>query len=233
MKKKPQASGSAEKALENRRKMEALATQSASAMQEAAANKKEAQKAEREKAKLAESREEIIAGNKKHLSKPRRVAIDLSSSLAANAWFESWNLGARYLAEWSEAEEGKKGFWRKNVDIAQSAPHILVGMATYAIEMATRTNQSEDANRPAEFPSWWREFLSDLGKTLTNLGFSNLARAIRFRYHESVDERVEKQDAIDQAADELAKLKADNDKLQALNAELQKRLGGSGGGATP
>lgn len=233
MKKKPQASASAEKALENKRKYEALATQNATATLEAVANKKEAQKIEREKAKLAQNREEIIKNDKKYLSKPRRVAIDVGSSVASNAWFETWNLGARYLAEWSEKEEGKKGFWRSNVDIMQSAPHFVFGVATYAIEMATRSTQSEDDKAPAEFPSWWREFLSDLGKTLTNLGFSNLARALRFRYHESIDERVEKQQAIDEATDELARLKSDNEKQQALIAELQKRLGGTGSGATP
>lgn len=222
---KPKASK--ERTEENRDKMRALAAQNANAEKEIERKDKQIAKTEREAKATENVKEAVVKETKAHFSKPRKIARDLGASAAAQVWVEGVNLGARALAEWSEKEEGEKGFWRSNVDIMQSAPHVVVGGLIYALELATRKDQSDEKGAKPIIPTSAREFLSDMSKTIANLGFSNLSRALRFRYHESVDERVEKAEAIKQASEELEILKRDNAKQAALIAELQKKTSGA------
>jgi hypothetical protein len=223
--------GSKERTDENREKVRALAAQNANAEKELDKKEKQIAKTEREVKAVESVKDAVIKDTKAHFSKPRKIATDLGSSAAAQIWVEGVNLGARALAEWSEKEEGERGFWRNNVDIMQSAPHVVLGSLIYALELATRKDQPDGAAKPI-IPTSTREFFSDMAKTITNLGFSNLSRALRFRYYESVDERVEKSEAIKAASEELERLKSDNEKQKALIAELQKRIPPQSG-ATP
>jgi hypothetical protein len=163
-------------------------------------------------------------------SKTRRVAVDVGGGLSAQALNELWGLGARSLGEWSEETAGKDGFFAKNVDYIQSLPGAI-GSILYIIEMALRPEYSNPEKKIPYLPSGNREFFSELTKILGHLGMSNMIRALRFRYGESIDEREikEQQAAIDAATiagakAELEQLKTD---LAAKDAQIKQLRAGS------
>ena len=72
-------------------------------------------------------------------------------------------------ADWRPA-----GWTAQNKDLLQSAPHVILGMGVYLTELALRS--------PKKLPSWKREMSSQAALIFSNLGMSNLARALRTRW---------------------------------------------------
>lgn len=142
-------------------------------------------------------------------SKVHRVAVDLGGGSIAQVSTELLNLGVRALGRWS-----KDGVFAQNVDILQGAPHFVLGLGLYIAEMATR---KDPADNNGELPSTTREVVSEATKLFAQLGFSNLARAIRVRYADG------KQDQVDHAA-----LAAEYRELQKKYLELQAKSGTGG-----
>lgn len=157
---------------------------------------------------------------------PRKVSLDITSSSAAQAANESWNLLMRYLAE--SAEKLDPQAWVvENVDMLQSVPNTLIGFTVYLVELVTRPKyvkdeKGQDTDVPY-LPTWGREFWSKSGELLFNLGFSNIARMARYRLAENVDERVEAKRAIKVSQAETDALKAEKATLLARIAELEKK----------
>jgi hypothetical protein len=60
-------------------------------------------------------------------------------------------------------------------------PHFVLGLGIYIAEMATRKDPMDRGN---ELVSSKREVLSEAAKLFSQLGFSNLMRAMRVRYLE-------------------------------------------------
>jgi hypothetical protein len=135
----------------------------------------------------------LLASVKEKNTKSHRVAVDLGGGFAAQVSTELINLGVRALARWSPT-----GWVGENVDVLQGAPHFILGLGLYIAEMASR--------KSLEMPSTTREVISEAAKIFSQLGFSNLTRALRVRYGDG------KQKDLDLAA------------LAAEKDELQKRL---------
>ncbi len=131
-------------------------------------------------------------------SKSRRVAVDLGGGTLAQVSTELINWGVRALGRWS-----KDGWLANNVDLLQSMPHFILGLALYCTEMATRKKSDKGVVSAS------REVMSEATKLFAQLGFSNLVRAIRFRWGEAEDMHVS-----------MAALQAEK---QALLAQLQKK----------
>ena len=142
-------------------------------------------------------------------SKVHRVAVDMGGGTVAQVSTELINLAVRAAGRWS-----KDGFFAQNVDVLQGAPHFVLGLGLYIAEMATR---KDPADSGGELPSTTREVWSEATKLFAQLGFSNLARAIRVRYAEG------KQEQLDHAA-----LNAEYRELQKKYLELQAKSGGGG-----
>jgi len=107
-------------------------------------------------------------------SKSHRVAVDLGGGSIAQVSTELINWGVRALGRWS-----KDGFFANNVDLLQGMPHFVIGLGIYIAEMATRKDPMDRGN---ELVSAKREVLSEAAKLFSQLGFSNLMRAMRVRY---------------------------------------------------
>lgn len=107
-------------------------------------------------------------------SKSHRVAVDLGGGSIAQVSTELINWGVRALGRWS-----KDGFFANNVDLLQGMPHFVLGLGIYIAEMATRKDPMDRGN---ELVSSKREVLSEAAKLFSQLGFSNLMRAMRVRY---------------------------------------------------
>lgn len=107
-------------------------------------------------------------------SKSHRVAVDLGGGSIAQVSTELINWGVRALGRWS-----KDGFFANNVDLLQGMPHFVLGLGIYIAEMATRKDPMDRGN---ELVSSKREMLSEAAKLFSQLGFSNLMRAMRVRY---------------------------------------------------
>jgi hypothetical protein len=107
-------------------------------------------------------------------SKSHRVAVDLGGGSIAQVSTELINWGVRALGRWS-----KDGFFANNVDLLQGMPHFVLGLGIYIAEMATR---KDPMDRGHELVSSKREVLSEAAKLFSQLGFSNLMRAMRVRY---------------------------------------------------
>lgn len=107
-------------------------------------------------------------------SKSHRVAVDLGGGSVAQVSTELINWGVRALGRWS-----KDGFFANNVDLLQGMPHFVLGLGIYIAEMATR---KDPMDRGHELVSSKREVLSEAAKLFSQLGFSNLMRAMRVRY---------------------------------------------------
>ncbi len=131
-------------------------------------------------------------------SKAHRVAVDLGGGSIAQVSTELINWSLRALGRWS-----KDGFVAQNIDLLQGAPHFVIGLGLYIAEMATRKDPTDRGN---ELVSAHREVLSEAAKLFSQLGFSNLMRAVRVRY---IDGKAQ---AVDYAA------------LQAEKQVLENRL---------
>lgn len=135
----------------------------------------------------------VLAAVKDKTSKAHRVAVDLGGGSIAQVSTEVINLGVRALGRWSP-----DGWLGQNSDFMQGAPHFILGLGIYIAEMASRKNM--------ELPSTTREVISEASKLFSQLGFSNLVRALRVRYGDN------KQKDLDMQA------------LAAEKAELERRL---------
>lgn len=135
----------------------------------------------------------LVAAVKDKTNKAHRVAVDLGGGSIAQASTELINLGVRALGRWSP-----DGWLGQNSDFMQGAPHFILGLGIYIAEMASRKNM--------ELPSTTREVISEASKLFSQLGFSNLVRALRVRYGDN------KQKELDMQA------------LAAEKAELERRL---------
>lgn len=138
----------------------------------------------------------------KAVSKPTRIAVDLGGGTLAQLSTETLNWIIRRGGDWSG-----DGFLAHNVDLLQGLPHLILGSLTYVAEMATR--KTERAGE-AVFPSPTRQVLSEFAKIFSQLGFSNLTRAIRVRMQDG------KQTVATNAA-----LQAENEALQQKVKDLQ------------
>lgn len=134
-------------------------------------------------------------------SKSHRVAVDLGGGSIAQVSTELINWGVRALGRWS-----KDGFFANNVDLLQGMPHFVIGLGIYIAEMATRKDPMDRGN---ELVSAKREVLSEAAKLFSQLGFSNLMRAMRVRYLDG------KSQALDYQA-LLAEKQALEQKLKSL-----------------
>lgn len=118
-------------------------------------------------------------------SKSHRVAVDLGGGSIAQVSTELINWGIRALGRWS-----KDGFVANNVDLLQGMPHFVLGLGIYIAEMATRKDPMERGN---ELVSAKREVLSEAAKLFSQLGFSNLMRAMRVRYLDGKNQAIDYQ----------------------------------------
>ena len=141
----------------------------------------------------------LLSTVKEKNSKSHRVAVDLGGGMSAQVTTELLNLGVRALGRWSP-----DGWIGQNSDFLQGAPHFVLGLGVYIAEMASRKNM--------ERPSTSREVISEASKLFSQLGFSNLVRALRVRYGDG------KQKDLDMAA------------LASEKVELEKRLRALQGG---
>ncbi len=162
--------------------------------------------------------------------------LEVLGGIGGQAFHEGVNwLVFRNLADWSKRTAGEDGFWASNVDITQSIPGALATVV-YVLEKALRDNiNPEDAGKPKELqrpyvPSSWRRGLSEAAKIAGHLGFSNTVRALRFRWAESSDEALEKNEELKSMR---RMLQAAKDELEAANAKVREIQGGgaAGGGA--
>lgn len=142
-----------------------------------------------------------------HLKSPTKsLKIDFGAGLTAQVSTELLNLAVRALADWAP-----ESWWGKNSDYMQGAPHALLGLGIYAIEMASR---KQDV-----FPTERRVFINEAAKLFAHLGMNNVARAFRVRFWKK------QQDAIDTAASraEAARLKEMNQQLLDRLAKFEKK----------
>ncbi len=142
-----------------------------------------------------------------HLKSPaKNVKIDFYAGATAQISTELLNLAVRGLADWSP-----ESWWGKNSDYMQGAPHAVIGLGIYALEMASR---KQDV-----FPTERRVLINEAAKLFAHLGMNNVARAFRVRFWKK------QQDAIDTAASraEAARLKEMNQQLLDRVAKLEKK----------
>ena len=81
----------------------------------------------RERAKQVVSKAKERA--KDQTTKTHRVAVDLGGGAIAQVSTEMLNWGIRSLGDWS----GKDSWLKKNSDILQGAPHLMVGLAVRCV----------------------------------------------------------------------------------------------------
>lgn len=134
-------------------------------------------------------------------SKAHRVAIDFGGGVIAQASTELMNYGIRALGRWS-----KDGFFAHNVDLLQGMPHFVLGIGIYFAEMLSRT----EPKGAGEWVTPTREVISEASKIFSQLGFSNLVRAIRVRWGDSNKREI----AYQAVAQEKAQLEAKLAQLQ-------------------
>lgn len=104
------------------------------------------------------------------MSAGRQVFVDLTGGSLALVSTELVNWGIRWAGDWS-----KTGWLARNNDLLQALPHIGLGTVVYIAEMCTRP----DPNK--KLPGKWRAVYSEAAKLFAYSGFSNLARAVRYR----------------------------------------------------
>ena len=149
-----------------------------------------------------------------------RTQTDLMAMTLGTSFHEAANFFIRWMAEASQKEKGDASFWYRNVDLLQALPGAL-GMATYLIntmllhstETALRTEQK------IYLPPGWRIGLNESAKLLTTLGLSNVFRALRYRWADSVDEA---RDTAAAQAEQHATLQKARDEIAALHERLRK-----------
>ena len=104
-------------------------------------------------------------------TRSHRIAVDFGGGMIAQVSTELINYLVRLAGEWSH-----NGWAAKNVDILQGAPHLILGVGMYFGEMMSRKN-----GKPPSMP---QELFSEFAKLFSQLGFSNLVRALRVRYND-------------------------------------------------
>ena len=152
-------------------------------------------KEQRKAGKLAR----LMATAENKMTKTHRVTVDLGGGMTAQASTELINLGVRALGRWTP-----DSWVGQNSDILQGAPHFIIGLGIYIAEMASRKSMV--------LPSTTREVISEASKLFSQLGFSNLVRALRVRYADG------KQTSIDMAA-----LRQERDDLERRLRDLQAK----------
>lgn len=135
-------------------------------------------------------------------TRANRVAVDLTGGTIAQASTELINWGVRAMARWS----GRDGIIGSNADLLQGGPHFLLGLGIYITEMATRSND------PMKLPSTTRDVISEASKLFAQLGFSNLARAVRIRWTDTKRANLDREALI-----------AENKEIRAKLAEQQAK----------
>lgn len=132
-------------------------------------------------------------------SPARRFAVDWGGGLAAQAAFELVNWGVR-----SAAEASGTGWIARNSHWLQGVPHFVIGNALYFAELAMR----KEITKPEDMPSGIREGFSESAKIFGQLGFSNIARAIRLTLSDSKDAKRDQAALLADAQAEVARLRA-------------------------
>jgi len=134
-------------------------------------------------------------------SKTHKVTVDFGGGAIAQVSTELINWGVRALGSWSP-----DSWFGGNVDFMQGLPHFVFGLGIYIAEVASR--------KQGVLPSTTREVISEAAKLFSQLGFSNLTRALRVRWGDAKDK--------DATMEALAAEKADLEKkLRALQAQAK------------
>ena len=147
--------------------------------------------------KLKKHYDKLIEKAKDRETRTHKVAVDFGGGAVAQVSNEVINGIIRAWAEWRPT-----GWAAQNADLLQSAPHVILGMGVYLTELALRS--------PKKLPSWKREMSSQAALIFSNLGMSNLARALRTRWK-----------AGTKPGDHAA-MQAENEALKARLAALAK-----------
>ena len=122
-----------------------------------------------------------------------KIQVDLAGGGIALVSSELLSWGVRWAADWS-----KTGWWARNQDYLQAAPHIALGTLIYVAEVCSSDKKGK------KLPEKWEMIFTEAGKLLAYTGFSNLAKAVRYR--------VEKGKTM---AEDNAALRAELDALKA------------------
>ena len=147
--------------------------------------------------KVKKHYDKLIEKAKDRETRTHKVAVDFGGGAVAQVSNEVINGIIRAWAEWRPT-----GWAAQNADLLQSAPHVILGMGVYLTELALRS--------PKKLPSWKREMSSQAALIFSNLGMSNLARALRTRWK-----------AGTKPGDHAA-MQAENEALKARLAALAK-----------
>ena len=124
---------------------------------------------DREAIREAKKKTKALETQQKKMTSSHRIAVDLGGGMIAQVSTETIN------ALWRAAADWMPGSWvAPNVDYLQGAPHLILGLGVYVAELATR--------KKGEMPSGRREVISEASKLFSQLGFSNIVRALRVRY---------------------------------------------------
>ena len=153
-----------------------------------------------------------------------RVQLDLISMTLGQSFNETLNFFIRWAAEASQQEKGDAGFIYRNVDLLQTLPGAL-GMAAYLINtlMLHSTEAEWRREKKIFIPPGWRLGLNESAKVLSTLGLSNVFRALRYRWAESVDEKREAADVLSSQRETLEKAQAE---IRALTERIKQLQSG-------
>jgi hypothetical protein len=142
--------------------------------------------------------DKLIAKAKDSATRTHKLSVDFGGGAVAQISNEVINGLIRAWADWRPT-----GWAAHNADLLQSAPHVILGMGVYLTELALRS--------PKKMPTMSREMASQAALIFSNLGMSNLARALRTRWNESKGKPVE-----------LEAMRAENEAMKARLAALAK-----------
>lgn len=146
----------------------------------------------------AKLKDKALETQTKKMAPSHRIAVDLGGGLIAQVSTETLNALVRASADWMP-----ESWVASNVDYLQGAPHLILGLGVYVAELATR--------KKLVLPSSRREVISEASKLFAQLGFSNIVRALRVRYLDGKQMRVDMK-AV------LAEKKALEQKIKDLQA---------------
>ena len=179
-------------------------------------------KAERQRAEALKTRMDSYSKQVSELVSVRsRVTSDVAVMAGAQTFNEALNAIVRWAGEWSLEDSGKSGFIYRNVDFMQSIPGFL-GSAYYVIDSILQSG-AEERNK-GYVPGPMRASFNKAAFVLSNLGLNNFVRALRYRYAESVDERLEKEETIEAQRDALTRARAELDEMRKQVAESKRQL---------
>lgn len=151
----------------------------------------------------AKLKDKALETQTKKMAASHRISVDLGGGLIAQVSTETLNALVRASADWMP-----ESWVAANVDYLQGAPHLILGLGVYVAELATR--------KKLVLPTTRREVISEASKLFAQLGFSNIVRALRVRYLDG------KQMKIDMKA-VLAEKKALEQKVKDLQAAAAKK----------